>query len=107
MNGRLNGSTSLLSTAQWVQEQSGHADLAASNLVASFKPIKDFSAFKKAFDAILYKGKESNFEGIIPIILKPDENGDIKGVKTIAVARDAASLEKLTKKYSGIVSKLK
>lgn len=107
MNGRLNGSTSLLSTAQWVQQQSGHNDLAAANLPAAFRPLKDFSAFRKAFDAVLYKGKESNFEGVIPIILKPDANGDITGVKTIAVAKDAKSLKKLTKKYEHIVSKLK
>lgn len=106
MNGRLNGSTSLLSTAQWVQEQSGYKELAAENLPATFRPLKDFSAFRKAFNDVLYKGKESNFEGIIPIILKPDANGNITGVKTIAVAKDAKSMRKLAKKYENIVRKL-
>jgi hypothetical protein len=106
MNGRINSSTSLLSMAHWVEEQSGIPDVPACNLSSSFRPLQDFSSFRKAFNSVLYKGAASGYTGIVPIILKPDESGKINGVKAIAVAPDAASLARLEKRFDAIVRKL-
>ena len=106
MNGRLNSSTSLLVTAQWVEEQSGLKDVAACNFTSTFAALKDFKSFKKIFNSVLYKGSASAHTGVIPIVLKPDAQGKIHGVKAIAVAPTAKSLAKLEKRYDAIVKKL-
>jgi hypothetical protein len=90
-----------------VEEQSGRHDVPACNLASTFsKPLKDFDSLSKAFNRVMYRGVESDYEGIVPIILKPDAEGKIHGVKFIAVARDAASLSRLEKRYESIVRKL-
>lgn len=106
MNARLNSSTSLLSATHWVARESGIADPAACNFSSSFSPMKDFRAFRKAFESVLYKGSASGYEGIIPIIMRPDGKGDIKGVKTISVAPDAKRLASLEQRYHKIVQRL-
>lgn len=106
MNGRINSSTSLLATSQWVAKQAGLKNVAASNFTSTFPSLKDFKSFKKEFNSVLYKGRSTDYTGIIPIILKPDAEGNIHGVKTIAIAPDAESLAKLEKRYEAIVKKL-
>jgi hypothetical protein len=101
MNGRINSSTSLLSTAQWVGREAGLGRRAeAFNISAGFAPMDNFAAFETKFGDVLYKGAESGHAGVIPILLKPDEQGRLKGVKTIAVAPDEESLARVEQRFN-------
>ncbi|MDD9900855.1 MAG: hypothetical protein OXT65_07745 [Alphaproteobacteria bacterium] len=107
MNGRLNSSTSLLSMSHKVARDAKAPDAAACNLSTQFKkPLKDFKSYMAAFNDVIYRANESDFEGVIPIIMKPAKDGGIGAVKTIAVAKTPERLAIVEKKYNNIVQHL-
>lgn len=101
LNARLNSSTSLLSIAHWVERESGH-QIYAKNLTRSFeRTFENFDAFEKAFEDLMFYRQKGTWEGVIPIILKSSEDGEIAGAKTVIVARSNESLNRLCQAFQG------
>lgn len=106
MNGRLCSSTPLLSMAHWVEQQFGIQEPAAEDFTVDLPPLKDFHALKNVFNDLLFKGNESNFTGLVPVLVEPDENGHIKGAKFIAIAPDSDKLAALEQRYKTVLNGL-
>lgn len=105
MNGRLNGSTSLLSLNHYVAMQSGSQDTVAHNIMVPLsRPLDDFAMCKEIFGKLLYRGSESDYTGIAPIILHQNAAGKIDRVKTIAIAPDQKSLARVNRLYTEMMN---
>lgn len=104
-NARLNSSTSLLSTYQWVQDQSG-ADSVAHNISSNFAPVGGFDGFARTFSDCIYYGAKSDYTGIIPVYFEFNRAGHINGAKLIAVAPDETRMARLEDRYAKIVGGL-
>lgn len=98
MNARLCGSTPLLAMAHWVEREAS-AEPAVVDFTEDNLAIKDFKTLTQKFNKLMYKGRESGFEGIVPVHINVDKQGVICGVKMIAVANSPERLQKLEKRY--------
>ncbi len=105
MNGRLNCSTSLLTTAHWVEQKIGK-EPAARNIHAEFRPLPDFEDYSEAFTDVLFRGKESNYSGVIPVYLDFDSKGAVNGAKLVAVAPDELTLSRIETAHQRILDSL-
>lgn len=106
MNGRLNSSTSMLSLSHWHDRKLGVGSGTATNISVAHKPLDAFPDFARHFASVMYRGEASGETGIVPIIMKPDSEGRIKGAKTIALAPDAKSLHDLERRTLALAADL-
>jgi predicted ATP-grasp superfamily ATP-dependent carboligase len=97
MNARLNSSTSLLSLSHFVAAEKKAPFICAENFNIKLKNSMNINEFLFHYDDLLYKAEESNFNGLIPIILHPNTNGDFE-IKTVLVASDNDKLSELNSK---------
>jgi len=101
MNARLNSSTSLLSLAQFVAEEKKTSEICAENININININVNSSICMEQLivhlDNKLYKGEESGFSGLIPIIAHTNSNG-YSQIKTVAVASNAHELARLKSK---------
>ena len=96
MNGRINSSTSLLHLAHWMEKQSGHNNPVAMNISLAFGEAVDYKKFEEIYSDLLFRGAETDWTGIVPIIAKPSGDGDkLSGIKTIALSPDDGNMKNL------------
>lgn len=104
MNGRLNSSTPLLSTAQWVEREAG-AQRLSMDYTVDIGPVPDFKTVQKALKPLWYKGAETGHEGLLPVWLNVNR-GEVDMVKVVATAHDKRHLEALRRDSQKLLGKL-
>jgi hypothetical protein len=94
MNARLNSSTSLLSLAHFVASEKNASEVCAENITLNVNDSSCMEELLLRLDNVLYKGAESDFSGVIPIIAHSESNG-YSQIKTVVVAPSALELAEL------------
>ena len=101
MNGRINSSTSLLHMAHWMEQQSGHNNPVAMNISLHLVRLLITKKFEEIYADLLFRGAETDWTGIVPIIAKPSGDSDkLSGIKTIALSPDDGSMQDLSPKVT-------